>query len=73
MAASIPSGRILSVAEQSLITFVNRFQEKQKLPEITEKVQNSREGKKELAVSFSEKPTTVLQWTARNPAARDFR
>ncbi|CAK8740675.1 hypothetical protein SODG_004630 [Sodalis praecaptivus] len=37
---------ILSVAEQSLITFVNRFQEKQKLPEITEKVQNSGEGKK---------------------------
>lgn len=30
---------ILSVAEQSLITFVNRFQEKQKLPEITENVQ----------------------------------
>lgn len=64
---------ILSVAEQSLITFVNRFQEKQKLPEITEKVQNSGEGKKELAVSFSEKPATVLQWTAMNPAARDFR
>lgn len=64
---------ILSVAEQSLITFVNRFQEKQKLPEITEKVQNSGEGKKELAVSFPEKPTTILQWTAMNPAARDFR
>ncbi len=64
---------ILSVTEQSLISFVNRFQEKQKLPEITEKVQNSGEGKKELAVSFSEKPETVLQWTARNPTARDFR
>jgi len=64
---------ILSVAEQSLITFVNRFQEKQKLPEITEKVQNTGDGKKELAVSFSEKPSTVLQWTARNPVARDFR
>ncbi|HBZ8586307.1 TPA: PhoPQ-regulated protein [Salmonella enterica subsp. enterica] len=64
---------ILSVAEQSLITFVNRFQEKQKLPEITEKVQNTEDGKKELAVSFSEKPSTVLQWTARNPTARDFR
>lgn len=64
---------ILSVAEQSLTTFVNRFQEKQKLPEITENVQNHGDGKKELAVSFSEKPATVLQWTARNPAARDFR
>ncbi|QQG26645.1 PhoPQ-regulated protein [Pectobacterium carotovorum] len=64
---------ILSVAEQSLITFVNRFQGKQKLPEITEKVQGSGNGGKELMVSFSEKPATVLQWTAKNPAARDFR
>lgn len=64
---------IVSVTERSLTTFVNRFQNGQKLPEITEKVQNSRDGKKELAVSFSEKPATVLQWTARNPAARDFR
>lgn len=64
---------VLSVAEQSLITFVNRFQEKQKLPEISERVLNSRDGKKELAVSFSEKPAAVLQWTARNPTARDFR
>lgn len=64
---------ILSVTEQSLITFVNRFQQKQKLPEITEKVQNSSNGNKELTVSFSEKPAAVLQWTAENPAARDFR
>lgn len=28
---------------------------------------------KELAVIFLEKPATVLQWTAINPAARDFR
>ncbi|ECC3129010.1 PhoPQ-regulated protein, partial [Salmonella enterica subsp. enterica] len=41
---------ILSVAEQSLITFVNRFQEKQKLPEITENVQSRGDGKKELVV-----------------------
>ncbi|CAI2793424.1 PhoPQ-activated pathogenicity-related protein [Serratia grimesii] len=61
---------ILAVAEQSLITFVNRFQGQQKLPEITEKVLN---GGKELTVSFSEKPAAVLQWTAKNPAARDFR
>ncbi|KML23292.1 PhoPQ-regulated protein [Leclercia adecarboxylata] len=64
---------ILSVAEHSLSTFVNRFQEKQKLPEITEKVRNRGDGKKELEVSFSEKPATILQWTARNPVARDFR
>ncbi|HED0311092.1 TPA: PhoPQ-regulated protein [Salmonella enterica subsp. enterica serovar Newport] len=64
---------ILSAAEQSLITFVNRFQEKQKLPEITENVQSRGDGKKELVVNFSEKPVAILQWTARNPAARDFR
>ncbi|HCN9181478.1 TPA: PhoPQ-regulated protein [Escherichia coli] len=64
---------ILSVAEQSLITFVNRFQEKQKLSEITENVQSRGDGKKELVVNFSEKPVAILQWTARNPAARDFR
>ncbi|QGH61375.1 PhoPQ-activated protein PqaA family protein [Serratia proteamaculans] len=64
---------ILAVAEQSLITFVNRFQGQQNLPEITEKVQNGENGGKELTVSFSEKPAAVLQWTAKNPAARDFR
>ncbi|ENY4218325.1 PhoPQ-activated protein PqaA family protein, partial [Salmonella enterica subsp. enterica serovar Infantis] len=51
---------ILSVAEQSLITFVNRFQEKQKLPEITENVQSRGDGKKELVVNFSEKPVAIL-------------
>ncbi|ELV7399308.1 PhoPQ-regulated protein, partial [Escherichia coli] len=64
---------ILSVTEQSLTTFVNRFQNGQKLPEITEKVQSRGNGKKELAVRFSEKPVAVLQWTAMNPTARDFR
>ncbi|MBM0748464.1 PhoPQ-regulated protein [Pantoea eucrina] len=64
---------ILSVTEQSLITFVNRFQEKKKLPDITEKTESRVDGKKYLTVSFSEKPASVLQWTARNPLARDFR
>lgn len=64
---------ILSVAEASLVTFVNRFQAGEKLPEVTEKVQGGANGEKELTVSFSEKPATVLQWTAKNPAARDFR
>ena len=64
---------ILSVTERSLTTFVNRFQNRQNLPEVTEKIQSIRDGKKDLTVSFSEKPVAVLQWTARNPAARDFR
>lgn len=64
---------IRSVAEHSLVAFVNRFQEKQDLPGITEKVEHGGNGKKMLTVSFSEKPTTVLKWTATNPVARDFR
>ncbi|MDU5780677.1 MAG: PhoPQ-activated protein PqaA family protein [Pantoea sp.] len=64
---------ILSVTEQSLTTFVNRFQEKRKLPVISEKLQEGGQGKKALRITFSEKPTKILQWTARNPAARDFR
>lgn len=64
---------ILSVAEQSLVSFVNRYQEKRKLPGITEKIQDTGGEGKTLTVSFSEKPSSVLQWTARNPDARDFR
>ncbi|WLI77425.1 PhoPQ-activated protein PqaA family protein [Kosakonia sp. H02] len=64
---------VLSVSEQSLITFVNRFQMRKKLPEITENVEGRNGGKKMLSVRFSEKPTTLLQWTATNPVARDFR
>lgn len=64
---------ILSVAESSLITFVNRLQNKQKLPEISESLQNSGDGKQQLTVTFSGKPATLLQWTASNPVARDFR
>ncbi|MBS0908092.1 PhoPQ-activated pathogenicity-related family protein [Tatumella sp. JGM118] len=64
---------ILSVAESSLITFVNRFLNKQRLPEISESLQPGRDGKPQLTVTFTEKPATLLQWTASNPAARDFR
>nr|WP_267436257.1 PhoPQ-activated protein PqaA family protein [Erwinia psidii] len=64
---------VLSVTEQSLITFVNRFQQRQKLPEITEKIQKGRSGGEKLTVRFSEKPAAVLRWTAKNPVARDFR
>jgi len=64
---------VLSVSEQALITFVNRVQGKQKLPEITEKIQSGVHGEKALKVSFSEQPATILQWTAGNAAARDFR
>lgn len=64
---------VLSVAEQSLITFVNRFQNQQKLPEIAERMEDGGEIGKVLNVNFSEKPASILQWTAKNPVARDFR
>lgn len=64
---------IISVANQSLISFVNRFQNKKKPPEITEKFTGSVNKGGALMVKFSEKPVKILQWTAKNPAARDFR
>lgn len=63
---------ILSVSEQSLISFVNRFQKQRKLPAITADLQD-KGNKKTLLVSFSESPASVRQWTAQNPVARDFR
>ena len=64
---------ILSVAEQSLVTFVNRFQAEQGLPDLTESLSHQQDGKQQLTVTFSEKPVRILQWTATNPLARDFR
>lgn len=63
---------ILSVAEQSLISFINRFQKHQKLPVITENIQGE-ESEKILTVRFSEPPSSITQWTAKNPVVRDFR
>ena len=51
---------------------MNRFQHQQKLPEIKADIQG--EGsKKRLVVNFSEVPVRLVQWTAQNPVARDFR
>lgn len=64
---------ILAYTEHSLTTFVNRFQTQKKLPEIKENVHGNGHSGKVLTLTFSEKPTSVLQWTAHNPGARDFR
>jgi len=64
---------ILSVTVPSLITFINRYQEKKKLPEISEVVASDDNKSKKLKVHFSEQPSQVLQWTAHNPVNRDFR
>ncbi|WP_299999707.1 PhoPQ-activated protein PqaA family protein [uncultured Cedecea sp.] len=64
---------ILSVTVPSLVTFINRYQKQKKLPEISETVVSDDKRNKKLKVHFSEQPTQILQWTAHNPVARDFR
>lgn len=64
---------ILSATESSLIPFINRYQQQIALPEITELVAGDDHKNQTLKVNFSEKPARVLQWTAHNPDARDFR
>jgi PhoPQ-activated pathogenicity-related protein len=53
---------------ESLIPFVRRFQENKALPIIQSSVRNNM-----LTVSFPEAPEKIVQWTAVNPVARDFR
>lgn len=60
---------VLSVAEPSLIAFVNRFQARKSLPAITER----RQGSDKLVLHFSGQPEKVVVWRANNPLARDFR
>ena len=59
---------ILKVAEQSLIHFLNRFQNQQSLPSISEQQTD-----RSLTLKFSEQPTEIKQWTATNLKDRDFR
>lgn len=55
--------------EQSLTRFIDRIRQQRPLPTITTTLKNERQ----LSVTFSEKPVQVVQWTANNPQARDFR
>lgn len=59
---------IKNITEQSLIPFVNRFQSKKSLPELTEHFHD-----KVLRVNFSEPAVKIIRWTAINSSARDFR
>lgn len=59
---------ILNFAEQSLISFVNRLQNKKSLSLLESKVEN-----KKLTVKFLETPKKIIRWTAVNTQARDFR
>lgn len=59
---------IKAFIEQSIISFVNRFQSEKTLPQIKSIVHDST-----LSVSFSEKPVKITRWRAINAEARDFR
>ncbi|MBN3265242.1 PhoPQ-activated pathogenicity-related family protein [Pectobacterium brasiliense] len=59
---------ILKFTEQSLISFLNRFQNKKVLPQVDSLIKNN-----VLSVVFSEKPVKIIRWTAINAEARDFR
>lgn len=68
---------ILQYVETSLITLVNRLQHAVALPTMRMqwKKNEAAEGdiNNVLQLDFSETPVKVVQWTASNPTARDFR
>jgi PhoPQ-activated pathogenicity-related protein len=59
---------IKNFTEESIIPFVNRLQNNRRPPEIHGKIQGN-----DLVVELSEKPLSIVRWTASNPLARDFR
>ncbi|AJJ63594.1 PhoPQ-activated pathogenicity-related family protein [Yersinia aldovae] len=63
---------IKAFSEQSLITFVNRFQQSIPMPQLNSSI-GMKDKVQTLTVSLSEVPEKVLLWTAINPHARDFR
>lgn len=68
---------VANYVQTSLITFINRFQHAVALPTISmqwtkNRAKEARESN-ELQIGFSEMPVRIVQWTATNPAARDFR
>ncbi len=73
MVPNVAHEGIVSITEQSLISFINRFQHQIELPELTENVQGDITRGNTLTVRFSEPPASVIQWTAHNTEARDFR
>ncbi|WP_122662840.1 PhoPQ-activated pathogenicity-related family protein [Pseudomonas viridiflava] len=58
--------------EEALVPFINRLREGRPLPTATLQSTRSPEPQR-FVVSFSEPPVKVMQWTASNPLARDFR
>ena len=61
-------GGILNIAEHSLISFINRYQNEKLLAPLESHVKNNM-----LTITFREKPIKIIRWTAINTTARDFR
>lgn len=68
---------IKNYVESSLIPFINRLQQSVALPsaDVNWKTnsENEETGVTLLKLGFSEKPVKIIQWTASNVEARDFR
>ncbi|MGV6397204.1 PhoPQ-activated pathogenicity-related family protein [Pseudomonas caspiana] len=58
--------------EHALVPFINRLRQSRPMPSISMQSDTDR-AQQRYAVAFSEAPTKVVQWTAINPLARDFR
>lgn len=63
---------IRDYVEDSLVPFINRLRQGRGMPTVSMQSDVDRVGQR-YAVTFSEPPTKVVQWTAINPQARDFR
>ena len=65
---------IRDVVENSLVSFINRRQRGQALPQIAiEAADNKGKDPGQFTVRFSQTPVKITQWSAHNPLARDFR
>ncbi|SQF95567.1 PhoPQ-activated pathogenicity-like protein [Paucimonas lemoignei] len=58
--------------ESALVPFINRLRQSRPMPSISMQSDADR-AQQRYAVLFSEPPTKVVQWTATNALARDFR
>lgn len=59
--------------ESSLTPLVNRIQQGHAMPTMQLTETQTEQGAKSWQLNFSEKPVKIVQWTANNPVARDFR
>lgn len=63
---------IKAFIESSLVPFTNRLQQQRPLPILKTVAQSKKDGT-DLGMSFSERPTKLVEWRAQNLNDRDFR